>query len=324
MAKEFGKTSTTEDVLSGVDLKGKRILVTGVSSGLGLETARAFVAHGAFVVGVVRDLTRGEATTDEVRRAAAANAGDFELIEIDLGNLTSVRAGTAALLAAGKPFDVVIANAGVLATPFERTVDGFERQFGTNYLGHFVLINRIEPLIRDGGRVVALSTVGHMQSNVDLDDPNFEHTPYDRFLASARSKTAIVLFTTEFDKRHKVRGVRAAAVHPGGIQTDIGRYMEAAVLEALYKAISAQLAAEGKELEMKSIPQGAATTVWAAIVATGDEVGGQYCEDCHVSKVVLNDAKVGILAEGVRAYALDPANAEALWRRSEELVGETF
>ncbi len=187
MATEFGKTSTTEDVLSGVDLKGKRILVTGVSSGLGLETARAFAAHGAHVVGAVRDLAKAEAATGEVRSAATACGGGFDLIEIDLSNLTSVRAGADALRAKGELFDIIVANAGVLATPFELTVDGFERQFATNFLCHFVLVNRIESLIRDEGRVIVLSTVGHQESNVDLQDPNFERTPSDPFLASARS-----------------------------------------------------------------------------------------------------------------------------------------
>src|SRR5579862_7542307 len=175
----FGAESTTEDVLQGVNLKGKRILVTGVSAGIGVETARTLAAHGAYVVGAARDLKKAEAATEQVRKDAAANGGGFELIEVDLGNLKSVRAAADKLVAKGEPFDVVIANAGVMATPFGKTADGFETQFGTNHLGHFVLVNRIAPLLRKGGRLINLSSAGHRFSNVDLADPSFEHTAYD-------------------------------------------------------------------------------------------------------------------------------------------------
>jgi len=214
-ATRFGATSTTDEVLSGVNLKGKRILVTGVSAGLGVETARSLLAHGAHVVGAARDLKKATAATEQVRKDAAANEGSFELVELDLANLKSVRACADALLAKGQPFDVVIANAGVMATPLGHTADGFETQFGTNHLGHFVLVNRIASLLRDGGRLINLSSAGHRYSNVDLEDPNFERTPYEPFVAYGRSKTANILFALAFDRRHRDRGVRAAAVHPG-------------------------------------------------------------------------------------------------------------
>src|SRR5580698_1321212 len=222
----FGATSTTDDVLSGVNLKGKRILVTGASAGLGVETARSLAAHGAQVVGAARDLNKAKAATEQVRKDAAANGGSFELVELDLSNLKSVRACEDRLLAKGKPFDVVIANAGVMATPFGHTADGFETQFGTNHLGHFVLVNRVARLIRSRGRLVNLSSAGHRFSNVDLQDPNFERTPYDPFVAYGRSKTANILFAVAFDQRHRGRGVRAAAVHPGAIQTELGRHVD--------------------------------------------------------------------------------------------------
>src|SRR6266851_2453257 len=179
MVEVFGATSTTEDVLSGVNLQGKRILVTGVSAGIGVETARALAAHGAQVVGAARDLTKAEAATAKVREDAAANGGSFDLVELDLADLKSVRACADRLLVKGEGFDVVLANAGVMATPFGHTVDGFETQFGTNHLGHFVFVNRIAPLIRAGGLLVNLSSAGHRYSNVDLQDPNFERTPYE-------------------------------------------------------------------------------------------------------------------------------------------------
>ncbi len=324
-ATSFGASSTTDEVLSGVNLKGKRILVTGASAGLGVETARSLTAHGAEVVGAARDLNKAKAATEQVRKEAAAHGGSFELVELDLANLKSVRACADQLLAKGQPFDVIIANAGVMATPFGHTADGFETQFGTNHLGHFVLVNRIASLIRDGGRLINLSSAGHRYSNVNLDDPNFERTPYEPFVAYGRSKTANILFAVAFDKRHRDRGVRAAAVHPGGIKTELGRYVEPGRMEKVVNEINQQLAAQGKgPFQWKSIPQGAATSVWAAVVAPADEIGARYCENCHVGKVVADDTPITAVSEGVRAYALDAKNAEALWKKSEEMVGETF
>lgn len=325
MLEVLGAISTTEDVLSGVNLHGKRVLVTGVSAGLGVETARSLAAHGAQVVGAARDLTKAKAATSEVQKAAAADGGSFELIELDLASLKSVRVCSDKLLAKEEPFDVVIANAGVMATPFTKTMDKFETQFGTNHLGHFVLVNRIASLIRAGGRLINLSSAGHRYSNVDLQDPNFERTPYDPWIAYGRSKTANILFSVGFDKRHRERGVRAAAVHPGGIQTELGRHLGAEEIQKLIERISAQSAAEGKgPFQWKTIPQGAATSVWAGVVAPADEIGARYCENCHVGNIVRDDVAITVVGEGVRAYAVDPTNAEALWKKSEEMVGETF
>jgi NAD(P)-dependent dehydrogenase (short-subunit alcohol dehydrogenase family) len=320
----FGATSTTDDVLMGVSLKSKRILVTGVSAGLGVETARSLAAHGAHVVGAARDLNKAKTATEQVRKDATANGGSFELIELDLANLKSVRACADRLLAKGEPFDVVIANAGIMATPFGHTADGFETQFGTNHLGHFVLVNRMATLLRTGGRLINVSSAGHRYSNVNFEDPNFERSSYDPFIAYGRSKTANILFAVAFDKRHRDRGVRAAAVHPGGIQTELGRYQDPGRIEKMIEQINQQRAAQGKgPFQWKTISQGAATAVWAAVVASADDIGGQYCEDCHVGQIVPDDLSVGV-NEGVRGYAVDADNAEALWKKSEELVGESF
>ena len=325
MAKILGATSTTEEVLTGVNLHGKRILVTGVSAGLGVETARSLSAHGAQVVGAARDLTKAKAATEQVRNDAAANGGSFELVELDLASLKSVRACADALLAKGDSFDLVIANAGVMATPLGHTADGFETQFGTNHLGHFVVVNRVARLIRAGGRLINLSSSGHRYSNVDLQDPNFERTPYEPFVAYGRSKTANILFAVAFDQRHRKRGVRAAAVHPGGIHTELGRYVEPGRIQGIIEQMNQQLAAEGKApFQWKTIPQGAATSVWAGVVAPVDEIGGRYCENCHVGQIVPDHVTISAISEGVRGYALDPKNAEALWKKSEELVGESF
>src|SRR6266481_3944156 len=264
-------------------------------------------------------------STEEVRKDAAANGGSFELVELDLANLKSVRACADRLLAKAEPLDVVIANAGVMATPFGHTADGFETQFGTNHLGHFVLVNRIAVLIRTGGRLINVSSAGHRYASVDLDDPNFERTPYDPLVAYGRSKTANVLFSVAFDQRHRKRGVRAAAVHPGVIKTELARHVDPSQVEGMIKQINDQLVAEGKgPFQWKTIPQGAATSVWAGVVAPAEEIGGRYCENCHVGKIVPDNVTITAISEGVRGYALDPNNAEALWKKSEEMVGERF
>ena len=205
------------------------------------------------------------------------------------------------------------------------TLDSFETQFGTSFLGHFLLVNRIARLIRAGGRLINLASAGHRFSDVDLDDPNFERTAYDPFVAYGRSKTANILFAVAFDQRHRGRGVRAAAVHPGVIHTELGRHMDPAQLDKMVEQMNRQLAAVGKApFQWKTIPQGAATSVWAGFIALADEVGGHYCENCHVGTIVPDDVVISAISEGVRGYALDPENAEALWKKSEELVGESF
>jgi NAD(P)-dependent dehydrogenase (short-subunit alcohol dehydrogenase family) len=320
MTATFGARSTTDDVLAGVDLSGKRILVTGVSAGLGVETARALAAHGATVVGAARDLDKARTAT-QVVRDQAANGGSLELIQLDLASLASVRACADALLAAGKPLDLIICNAGVMATPQGKTADGFETQFGTNHLGHFVLVNRIASLLKRGSRLVNLASAGHRFSDIDLEDPNFDHTPYTEFGAYGRSKTANILFAVEFDRRHKADGIRATAVHPGGIQTELGRHMTPEVVQTMIAAINAANTTAGAPaFEYKTIPQGAATSVWSGLVAPADEVGGLYCEDCHVAEIQDGEGLRG----GVRPYALDADNAKALWAKSEEMVGERF
>src|SRR5580698_9446219 len=246
MVQTFGATSTTEEVLSGINLGGKRMLVTGVSAGIGVETARSLAAHGANVIGTARDLTKGEAATAPIRKEAAANGGSFELVKLDLTSLASVRNCADQLLRKGEPFDLIIANAGVMATPFSYTTDKFEMQFGTNHLGHFVLVNRIAPLIRKGGRLINLSSAGHRFSNVDLDDPTFERTPYDPFVAYGRSKTANILFAVAFDRRHRGNGIRAAAVHPGGVRTELDRHLDPTLIQKMIEQMNQQRASQGK------------------------------------------------------------------------------
>jgi NAD(P)-dependent dehydrogenase (short-subunit alcohol dehydrogenase family) len=312
----FGGKTTTDEVLDGVDLSGRWVLVTGASAGIGQERARAVAAHGGNVILGVRDVAKGERAAEPVRAAAATTTGaSVELRQVDLASLESVRAFTDAVRADHDRLDVIVANAGVMATPEGRTADGFETQFGTNHLGHFLLVNRVRPLLGDRpGRIVNLSSSGHRFSDVVLDDVNFDRTPYDAWQAYGRSKTANVLFAVELDRRGRAAGQRATAVHPGSVVTDLGRHLTDETLGALSAARS------GVETFWKSPAQGAATSVWAAFVAAPEEVGGRYCEDCHVSEIT-DDPVTPI---GVRAYALDVDRAAALWARSEELVGEKF
>lgn len=318
--KTFDRTSTTDEVLAGIDLTGKRVLVTGVSAGLGVETARALASHGAQVIGTARDLAKAA----RALAAAGVASNAAELVEMDLANLASVRRAADQLNAAKPVLDLVIANAGVMAPPFGRTADGFETQFGTNHIGHFVFVNRIAGLMRPGSRLVMLASSGHRFSDVDLTDPGFETTVYEPFIGYGRSKTANILFAVEFDRRYRALGLRATAVHPGGIRTELSRHMGDEKLQGLFDQINVDLAREGKPpMEWKTPQQGAATSLWAGLVADADAVGGRYCEDCQVSPVVTS-ASIGLGSPGVRPYALDPATAKALWARTEEWVGESF
>jgi NAD(P)-dependent dehydrogenase (short-subunit alcohol dehydrogenase family) len=315
MAKTFGAESTADEVLEGVNLSGKRVLVTGVSAGLGVETARSLVAHGATVVGTARDLSKA--------RRALAEAGNpaVELVEMDLASLASVRKAADDLLKRAKPFDAIIANAGVMACPQGKTADGFETQFGTNHLGHFVFVNKLVPLLHAGSRIVTLSSAGHQISDVNLEDPNFEHTEYQPFTGYGRSKTANILYAVALDNRLKGRGIRATSIHPGGIQTELGRHMTPELVEQMMARINRDAKpGQAPAFRFKSVPQGSATSVWAGFVGPADAVGGHYCEDCHVCEI-NDDANSRV---GVRSYALNLDHANALWRKSEEMVGERF
>jgi NAD(P)-dependent dehydrogenase (short-subunit alcohol dehydrogenase family) len=205
-----------------------------------------------------------------------------------------------------------------MAPPLGRTEDGFELQFASNYLGHFVLIDRIARLVADNGRIVLLSSQAHRVADVDLDDPNFETQDYDPFVAYGRSKTATTLLAVELDRRLRDRGIRAASVMPGNSFTELPRHFSQEQLQGLFETVGNARAAAGlPPSELKSIPQAAATSVWAAIVADKDEIGGRYLEDCAIAPV---DDTPNPFADGVKSYALDPDKAAQLWAKSEDLV----
>jgi NAD(P)-dependent dehydrogenase (short-subunit alcohol dehydrogenase family) len=268
---------------------------------LEVETIRALASHGAHVIGADKDL-------DKTRAALAAVGCEIGLMALDLGSLASVRSCADTVSAGGEPLDLVICNSGLVACPESRTVDGFERQFAFNHLGHFLLVNRLAPLLRPRSRVVILSSPAHRFADVDIDDPNFEHTAYDPWIAYGRASTAKILFGVEFDRRHRQREVRAAVANPGAIRTELSKH------------VTREDAPPNWPTEWKTIPQGAATTVWAGLVADPGEIGGRYCEDCGVA-AITDDPEA---RTGVQRFAVDPERARALWAKSEALVGEHF
>ena len=307
----FGAESTTDDVLEGIDLSGRRALVTGASTGLGEETTRALAAHGAAVTMAVRDPERGAAAAARIH--ASVPDAELEVRIVDLASLASVRTFADAFGREHDRLDLLINNAGIMACPLGYTVDGFELQFGTNHLGHFLLTNLLLPALEAGEstRVVSVSSAGHRFGDVDLVDYNFEVTPYEPWLAYGRAKTANALFAVELDHLY-ADSLHAFSLHPGGIQTELARHLTEESLGTLIAAMPAD-----QPTIWKSIPAGAATSVWAATAPELEDHGGAYLEDCNVALV---NADLTSRA-GVKPYALDPARAEALWALSMDLVG---
>lgn len=310
----FSAESTTDEVLAGIDLTGRRFLVTGASGGLGLETTRALASRGATVVMAARNPAKNAEAMASLR--SIVPGADLEELIVDLGSLASVREAARTFLSDPRPLHGLILNAGIMATPMGRTVDGFEQQFGVDHLGHFLLARDLMPRLVESApaRVVVLSSAGHRMGDVDLDDVNFERRDYDPFLAYGAAKTCNVLHAVEIDRRFGAAGVRAFSVHPGGIHTELGRYMTPEVIQSLMSRLSERPTA----LTWKTPEQGAATTVWAATSSLLDGRGGEYCEDCNVSPVVDDEADAAI---GVASRAVDPTRATALWELSERLVG---
>ncbi len=312
---EFGWGSTTDEVLAGKDLSGRTVFITGANSGLGQETARAMAARGAHVIMAGRDQAKLDESIAAIRESVPA--AQLDTLTVDLGSLESIRAATSRARQQFPAIDLLINNAGVMATPFEHTAEGFERQFGTNHLGHFALTAELMPSIERGHlkRIVNLSSRGHFMGMVDFDDPHFARRPYDPWASYGQSKTANVLFTVGLEQRFAVLGIHAYAVHPGGIETNLGRHMTPEMREGLMKRV----ASSDTGFAWKTIPQGAATSCWAATAEELEGKGGVYCEDCHVAEVDDESPK-----EGVRSYALNPSYADRLWKLSEELTGARF
>ena len=317
----FGAASTAEDVIKGIDLIGKIAIVTGGYSGIGLETARVLHAAGAQIVVPARNVARARAALD------SAGLDGVEVASMDLIDPASVDAFAAAFLDSGRPLHLLVNNAGVMAAPLARDARGYESQFATNHLGHFQLTTRLWPaLVAAGGaRVVALSSAGLRWSPVVFEDLMFEHRDYEPFAAYGQSKTANALFAVELDRRGRAEGVRAFAVHPGTIiETDLIRHTDPEMLKA-----AGVFDADGRPVrdpvrQLKSIEQGAATTVWCATSPQLEGRGGVYCDNCDISPLVAPEDEAAWRqssgAVGVLSYAVDPQAAARLWEISEQLI----
>jgi len=311
----FGAASTAAEVIKGLDLSGKVAVVTGGSNGLGLEVTKAFSRAGATVVIPARDLAKAE--------AAVAGIDRIELHPMELMDAPSIDRFASEVVATHPKVHFLINNAGIMANPLARDARGYESQFSTNHLGHFHLTGRLWPALKaaGGARVVSLSSRGHQRAGIDFDDWNFERRSYDPRVAYAQSKTANALFALELDRAGHDSGVRAFSVHPGGIITELTKFMSKEDL-----ANSGHFDAEGKpiidpERNMKSPAQGAATAVWCATSPQLDGMGGVYCENCDISLALPADSAELL---GVRPWAMDPVAAERLWALSERLTGVTF
>lgn len=311
---QFGHDTTTSEVLEGIDLSGKVALVTGGSGGLGEETARALAEKGAHVVLTARDMLKGEAAARGIREATGNDR--VELEELELGSLASIRAFARRFLERHHRLNILVNNAGVMACPFAKTQDGFEMQFGSNHLGHFLLTCLLAPALREAApsRVACVSSRGHQLSPVVFEDIHFERRPYDKWLSYGQAKTANILFAVELERRMGARGVHANGLHPGVILTDLARHLVPEDLEHLRRR------QPGGKMRFKTIPAGAATSVWTVTAPELEGQGGLYLEDCHVAEV--NDSESA--GDGVRSYALDPEIARRLWSVSEQTVGESF
>jgi NAD(P)-dependent dehydrogenase (short-subunit alcohol dehydrogenase family) len=305
----FGYRSSATDVLAGIDLSGKLAVVTGGYSGVGLETTRALAGAGADVIVLAR--------RPEHAREVLAGIDRVTVDELDLGDLDSVQACAQRLLDAGRGIDILINNAAVMACPETRVGPGWEAQFATNHLGHFALTNLVWPLLTDGGgaRVVELSSRGHKRSGIRFDDLMFEHG-YDKWTAYGQAKSANSLFAVQLDALGQDAGVRAFAVHPGGIMTPLQRHLSQEEMKA-----SGWIAEDGTPDERFKTPeQGAATSVWAATSPRLDGMGGVYCEDCDIAELTAAGTPESELG-GVDAHAIDPDVAARLWTVSAELTG---
>lgn len=326
----FGPASTAQDVIAGIDLSGHTAIVTGGYSGIGTETTRALAEAGADVVVPTRNTERA---TKDLETALAVSPGlldRVEVAELDLMNPASIDRFADDFLASARPLHILVNSAGIMAAPLRRDIRGYESHFSTNHLGHFQLTTRLLPALRRarGARVVSVSAWAHRLSPVVFDDPNFDHRPYEPLHAYAQSKTANILFAVELDRRAQDDGIRAFALHPGGIYTRLSRYASAELLQK-----TGTLDENGKPVidpasGRKTPSQSASTSVWCATSPQLAGLGGVYCENNDISPLVglANDEDAEILDRitetpvGVVPHATDPEAAHRLWKLSEQLL----
>ena len=307
----FNAESTTDDVLAGVRLDGKHALITGATGGLGIETARALASVGATVTIAGRSPAKIESALATLREQVPGASFDAE--EIDLASLASVRAAAQRIVERGRSIDLLINNAGVMMCPEGQTADGFETQLGTNHLGHFTLTAGLMPVLAEDARVVTLSSGAHLYGTCDVDDLDWKKRDYEPQAAYAQSKTANLWFASELQRRFGKR-LLSVSVHPGVIQTDLSRHLTEQMLDGMRASFAE------RKIVFKTVPQGAATSVWAATAPELTQHGGAYLVDCQVAQPVDPANPSG----GYAPWAYDEANARRLWDESERLTGAHF
>jgi len=313
----YGFSTTAKEVIGDINLRGKFAIVTGVYSGIGLETVRVLAEAGATVIVPARNAFKA--------KEAVEGIPNIELEDLDLMDPDSIDSFAERFIASERPLDILVNSAGIMASPLMRDKRGYESQFATNHLGHFQLTARLWPALKkaDNARVVSVSSRAQRLGGVNFEDPNFETTSYDKWKAYAQSKSANVLFAIELDRLARIHGVRAFSVHPGLIPTtNIGRF------NLNKKVAPKQIDNNGKNTstdemtdQFKSIEQGAATSVWCATSSQLDGIGGVYCDDVDISEAVPADS---IKGNGVRPWAIDTELAKKLWNLSENLTGVKF
>ncbi|HEV2659433.1 MAG TPA: oxidoreductase [Ktedonobacteraceae bacterium] len=311
----FSARSTAKEVVSGHNLTGKTALITGANSGIGLETARALLSAHAEVIIAIRNITKGESAVQELR--GEIPDAQVHVLQLDLGSLSAIRQAAEQFRARWTKLDLLINNAGIMATPLGYTPDGFEQQFGTNYLGHFLLTLLLLPTLRAApqARIVSLTSSAHQRSDVHFNDIQYRHRPYDKWEAYGQSKTAAALFAVALTHHIGNQNITANAVHPGGIRTGLQQNLTQDEMHALGWYDDAG----NLNPRFKTPEQGAATSVWAAVGHELEGVGGLYLEDCHESTPLAPGSPAG--SSGYMPYALNPEHAEQLWTLSHDLVG---
>jgi NAD(P)-dependent dehydrogenase (short-subunit alcohol dehydrogenase family) len=311
----FNGRTTSEEIVAGLDLTGRTIVVTGTSTGLGFEAARVLAGVGAEIVMVARNPSKNAEAAARIK--AVQPDAKLALYTMNLGEMASVRRGAAEILAAHPKIHALINNAGIMGGPYVVTPDGLELHWATNHMGPFLLTNLLYPALKAAApsRIVILSSAGHRMPGFDLDDPNFTGRDYDYSLAYCQSKQANVLHAVALTRRLAGTGVTANAVHPGAIRTEVFRDLTEDHVQGAFAWSAASGSPE------KSPTQGAATEIWAAVSPELDGVSGVYLEDCHIAEHISSD---NYGAAGVIEEALDPETAERLWAVSEAAAGERF
>jgi len=311
----FGAKSTSKEIIEGIDLTGKTAIVTGGNTGIGLETARTLAEAGATVIVPARDAEKAKRNLE-----GTANA----IIEkMDLMDPNSIDLFAEKFLHSGKPLDLLINNAGIMWVPLRRDSRGYESQLATNYLALFQLTAKLWPALKkaDGARVVNVSSGGHQFSDFDFEDPNFLKREYETLQGYGQSKTAVNLFSMELDARAREYGVKSYSLCPGAVgETELAREAPAGLFQKLgYSDAEGNILPE-VAAALKTIPQGAATTLWAATSKSLDNIGGVYCENADIASLNSNEKIIG----GIKPYSLDEKNAKRLWKLSEQMTGINF